>query len=289
MAGCALQDAEPQPRTMPDEIAHEFGYGLYSGRYGNIYTARQMAELLTEIADGDPDPALVWENRGRYRDALRPTVEPSGLGTIDEVLFHRGYHLARLSQMLQQTDVFIFTLGLTEAWQDRPTGRTLPLCPGVAGGKFDAGRHNLHVFTHREVLADLATIYQTLRRFNPAMELILTVSPVPLTATATGNHVMLASTHAKATLRSAVGDFVTATPGTDYIPSYEVITQAGCGGPWFAPNLREVSPKGVERVMDMVLTAHDLLPPDDATHSRPSDDGEDDAHCDEILLESFAQ
>jgi len=290
LAGCNVLDAEPAPKSMSDDVAQRFGYRQFSGRYGNIYTARQMRQLLEDVADGEADPAFIWANRGRYRDAFRPRVEPGGLSSAEEVLLHRDYHLERTSLMLRNAEVFVFTLGLTEAWEDIASGRIFPICPGVAGGRFDPARHRLRQFRHSDVLDDLRAIHRTLRRFNPAMRLLLTISPVPLTATASGAHVLAASSQAKAILRAAVGEYVADTATADYFPSYEIVTSQACGGPWFAPNLRSVSPEGVERVMEIFLTSLELIegePP--APGPMPDDTTAEDDACDDVLLEAFAK
>lgn len=291
-AGCTVLDAEPAPRAMSDTLARRFGYGLFSGRYGNIYTARQMRQFLEEVADGESDPRFVWENEGAFRDAFRPNVEPEGLGSVAEVLLHRDYHLERTSRMLRQADLFIFTLGLTEAWEDAETGRVFPLCPGVAGGSFDPDRHVFRNFRHTEVVDDLHAIRGLLQRFNPGMTLLLTVSPVPLTATASGTHVLSATSWSKATLRAAAGDFVAGTEGTDYFASFELVTQPASGGPWFAPNLRDVSEAGVARVMSVFFEAHGLSDrigsTTDQRDNEDDSDRESEPFCDEILLQAFA-
>ena len=296
-AGCTVLDAEPPPRSMTDAVAKRYGYGLFSGRHGNVYTARQMRQLLEEVADGQADPRLVWDREGRFVDALRPQVEPEGLASVEEVLLHRDYHLERTSRMLRQADVFVFTLGLTEAWEDRATGRVLPLCPGVVGGTFDPEAYVFRNFRHSEILADLYVIKALLRRFNPAMSLILTVSPVPLTATATGRHILEATSWSKATLRGAVGEFVEETDVVDYFPSFEIVTHPASGGPWFEENLRSVSPAGVDKVMSIFLRGHGLgIDRDTALALPPSVDGnEDDSDsetdlvCEDLLLQAFAR
>lgn len=296
-AGCTVLDAEPPPRSMTEAVAKRYGYGLFSGRYGNVYTARQMRQLLEEVAKGQADPRLVWEREGRFVDALRPQVEPEGLASVEEVLLHREYHLERTSRMLRQADVFVFTLGLTEAWEDRATGRVLPLCPGVAGGTFDPKAHVFRNFRHSEILADLHAIKALLRRFNPAMSLILTVSPVPLTATATGRHILDATSWSKATLRGAVGEFVDETDDVDYFPSFEIVTHPASGGPWFEENLRSVSPAGVDKVMSIFLAAHGLgidrdtapAPPPSVDGNEDDSDSETDVVCEELLLQAFAR
>ena len=290
-AGVDVLDAEPPPQIMPDTVARAFGYRLFSGRYGNVYTARQFRQLLDDVITGQVDRVHVWDRPGGgYVDAFRPTVEPEGIETAEEVLLHRSYHLERTSQMLRRADVFVFTLGLTEAWEDAATGRVFPLCPGVAGGTFDPERHRLHRFRYGEVIDDLQLILSQLRRFNPAMELILTVSPVPLTATATGDHVLTATTGAKATLRAAAGDFAEDTEGVDYFPSFELVTSHATGGPWFEPNLRSVSEAGVEMVMSRFLAAQGLaaagVPAPRAEDPEGDAEDGDDVICDELLLQA---
>jgi len=293
-AGCALLDGERQPRMMPDAVARAFGYGLYSARYGNVYTARQLAQLLKDAASGHLDPRFVWARDDRFVDAFRPTIEPEGIDSVEEVLLHRDWHLERVAQVLRRAEVFVFTLGLTEAWEDRATGRVLPVCPGVAGGAFDPALHAFRNFRTHEVLADLHAARALLHRFNPGMRMILTVSPVPLAATAAGGHVLTATMRSKAVLRAAAAEFVEDVADADYFPSYELVTQVAAGGPWFAPNLRDVTPDGVARVMSIFLRAHGLLDAEapEGAAVEPEDPEEDEAAdlvCDEILLQSFAR
>ncbi|MCC5975801.1 MAG: GSCFA domain-containing protein [Rubellimicrobium sp.] len=296
-AGCSVLDAEPAPAVMPDAVAQAHGYRLFSVRTGNIYTARFLREFLEDCASGHVDPRLVCTRGGRFVDALRPGVEPAGLGTAAEVILHREYHLERSARMLAAAEVLVFTPGLTEAWLDRETGRVLPLCPGVAGGRFDPACHVLVEFTTAEVLDDLRAIRAILQRFRPGMRMILTVSPVPLTATASGRHVLEATVGAKSVLRAAVGQFVTETAGADYFPSYEFVTHPATGGPWFAPNLRSVSVEGVARVMQVFLAAHGITPAEQALMPGPeldeepslSEVSEDPPVCDELLLQAFGR
>jgi hypothetical protein len=293
-AGCVVLDAEPAPAVMPEPVAQAFGYGVFSGRYGNIYTPRQMRQLLEDVLRRRTDPRFVWARDGAYVDAFRPTVEPEGHSSPDEVLVHRTWHLHRVLQMLRRTDLFVFTLGLTECWEDRETGRVFPVCPGIAGGTFNPDEHVFRNFRTTEIIRDLTTIHTHLHRFNPNMQMLLTVSPVPLTATNSGDHVLTASAASKAILRAAADEFVKTTPGTDYFPAFEIVTHPASGGPWFEPNMRSVSAAGVEKVMDIFLSAHGLVaepaitPPAGPALASASDEDEENVSCDEVLLDAFA-
>jgi hypothetical protein len=291
--GYRVLDAEPAPPFLSEANARRFGYGLYSGRYGNIYTVRQLKQFLTDtLADPDP-PAEVWQRDGSFFDALRPSVEPEGLSSPAEVRIHRSLHLANCRAMLEQAEVFIFTLGLTEAWEDRKTGRIFPTCPGVIAGQFHADRHAFRNFRYPEIIADLIEVRRLLELFRPGMRLLLTVSPVPLTATATGGHVLVANTYSKATLRAAAQGFAADHENTDYFPSYEIITDPAARGKWFDANLRTVRPEGVERVMAAFLSAYGdgtaLTPPPVVAPRRDADneEREDEVICEEILLSAF--
>lgn len=290
LAGVQVMDGEPAPRPMTEALRRAYAYDLFSFRAGNIYTARQMAQLMAEAADGRGE-AEVWQRAdGRFVDALRPRVEPEGLESAEEVRLLRRDHLARVADTLRQTDVLIFTLGLAEAWEDTETGRIYPVCPGVAGGTFDPDRHRLRRFRAEEIAADLAEILRLGGGFNPDMRLLLTVSPVPLVATATGQHVLSATVAGKSILRAGVEAALTDLDGVDYVPSYEVITHPASGGPFFEANLRSVSLAGVEKVMAIFLEAHGLLdgaaaPPAPDPRESEADEEVDDLICEELLYQ----
>jgi hypothetical protein len=64
-------------------------------------------------------------------------------------------HLARVVQAFREADVFVFTLGLTEAWVSALDGAVFPACPGTLAGEYDPARHGFRNFTATETKADL--------------------------------------------------------------------------------------------------------------------------------------
>lgn len=290
--GCTVVDCEPAPAGLPDDIAARYGYGLYSCRYGNIYTSRQMVQLVEEAMGERPPSDLLLERDGAVFDALRPTVEPHGLQNMAEMRAHRMDHLAAVGRMLAMADVFVFTLGMTEAWEDIATTRALPTCPGVVAGRFDPAATRFANFRYPDVLADLTRLRALLHEANPGIRLLLTVSPVPLTATASGQHVLAATTWSKATLRAVAGDFAAAHDDVDYVPSYEIVTSPAARGAWYQPNLREVRPEAVARVMATFLSAHGLAEAPAPLAPPPEDDSQPPAQplvCEDSLLDAFGR
>ena len=290
-----LIDVEPAPQMMAPETARRFGYGLFSARYGNIYTTRQWRQLLQDAADLQVHADAIWQRGDRFWDALRPGVEPEGLDSAEEVVAHRREHLARVHAMLAQADVFVFTLGLTEMWTHTASGRAYPIAPGVIAGHFDAHVHHFVNADYPSVLSDLQAVRTMLRARNPDMKLILTVSPVALAATASQDHVLAATAYSKSVLRAAAGAMVAEHDDVDYVPSFEVIAGTPSCGRYYAGDLREVTPEGVATAMAMFFAAHPGLgeaievaksaPVAGAATSEP----DDDVICEERLLEAFRE
>jgi len=291
-----LVDAEPAPPGMAPDTATRFGFGLFSARYGNVYTARQLRQLLEDAWSGTIHDSAIWQRDGRFFDGLRPNTEPEGLGSAAEVRNHRLDHLGRVRQAFSAADVFIFTLGLTEAWMHRATGVVFPTAPGVVAGRFDPDAHEFANFGMADTFQDLAEAIDLLRAANPALKVILTVSPVPLTATASGQHVLSATTYSKSVLRAVAGEMAALDASVDYFPSFEIITGAPFAGRFFKENLRHVTREGVDTAMSVFFAAQDGLS-QGMQHMRdpvPSispeiDSGGDEEVCEEAMLEAFGR
>lgn len=114
--GYNVMDVQPPPPGLPSNLHHKFGFPMYSARYGNIYTVRQLLQLAKEVAGEWTPQNYIWEKNGKFYDAIRPAVEPEGLDSPEEVVRHRKYHLSRVKHLFESFDLFIFTLGLTEMW-----------------------------------------------------------------------------------------------------------------------------------------------------------------------------
>ncbi|HHS94732.1 MAG TPA: GSCFA family protein [Rhodobacterales bacterium] len=294
-----LVDVEPAPRNMPTDVATRFGYGLFSARYGNIYTPRQLAQLLRDALDETVHDCAIWESEGRFFDGLRPNTEPEGLASGDEVRAFRLDHLRRVRQMVEESDVLIFTLGLTEAWMHRETGVVFPTAPGTVAGQYDPALHAFANFTFSETHEDLGQAITLLRQIAPGLRIILTVSPVPLTATASGQHVLRATSYSKSVLRAVAEEASRHDDRIDYFPSYEIITGLPFGNRFYKDNLRNVTRDGVENVMAVFfgaqpgggnpvgLGATGSLAPDRDDVSE--DEGADEVVCEEAMLEAFGR
>lgn len=287
-AGYDVIDTEPLPAFVPAEVAQRHGYKLYSARFGNIYTVRQFHQLLLEATGGFTPADPIWERDGAYYDALRPGVMPGGLATPEHVAEARGLHLRAVQEAVARTGLVVFTLGLTETWVHRPSGTVYPTAPGTIAGRIDPSVHGFVNFRAAEVRRDFEMVREIFRAANPEVKFLLTVSPVPLTATASGDHVLPATIYSKSVLRTVAGELAQDFADIDYFPSYEIVAAHPSAGRFFAPNMRSVKPRGVRRVMRAFLAAHgDADAPPPAKRAAPDEAPESDVICEEELLEAF--
>jgi hypothetical protein len=223
---------------------------LFSALYGNVYTARQLAQLF-DRAFGRFEPAdASWRREdGRQVDPFRPYVFPTGFETAAQVEAARTEHFVAVRSVFTNSSVFIFTLGLTESWRATADGAVFPIAPGVVSDQINPAGYEFHNFNYAEVLGDLRDFVTRLRCVNEAVRVILTVSPVPLTATYTAEHILVATAHSKAILRAACGEVDAEFDFVHYFPSYEIITGNFTKGLYYDTNLRTVTREGVEHVM----------------------------------------
>ena len=239
---------EPGHPLLTPATRRTFNYGTFTARFGNIYTSRQLLQLVQRAYGGFCPIDDVWEEEGRIIDPYRPTIQPDGFSSMAEFMVDREQHFAAVRQMLEEADVFVFTMGLTEGWINAVDGAAYPVCPGVSGGSFDAAEHLFHNETVDEVVSNMRRFVGLLRQVNPPARVLLTVSPVPLAATALDRHVLVSTTYSKSVLRVAA-EALTELPNVAYFPSYEIITGNYSRGRYYAENLRDVVEDGVRHVM----------------------------------------
>ncbi len=99
------------PGADPD-LLRRFGYGIYSARYGNINTARQLLQLFDRAYGVFLPKEPAWFEQGRWIDPFRPFIQPQGFASLDELERDRSQHFAAVRKMFETLQVFIFTLGL---------------------------------------------------------------------------------------------------------------------------------------------------------------------------------
>ncbi|NQZ06904.1 MAG: GSCFA domain-containing protein [Algicola sp.] len=219
-------------------------YAISCANYGIIFNTpsfRQLAERAFGVKA--TEKMLFQQADGSWIDPYR-----------ENVLFmtHEAYvndyeqHLKATRAALEQSKVFIITLGLNECWQFRD-GSVMSRMP----------RQNIYpLVTHKtltvqENVDNIQTFFDIVKQHNPELKLIISVSPVPFMATGRSNeyHVIAANTHSKSVLRVAADELVKNNEDMYYLPSYEMVTEC-IEDPW-AEDHRHVKKSTVQRVVQM--------------------------------------
>lgn len=289
--GFSILDVEPPPRMLERKYHSDYGFNLYSARYSNIYTVRQLLFLVKEAFGLLENPDPVWTKNGRYYDSMRPAVDPNGLESPNEVKLLRTIHLKKVKQMLQEMDVFIFTLGLTETWEYKNSGWVFPTVPGSIAGTFDNKIYSFVNFDYNKIYSDLKELFNILEKHNNSSNLryIFTVSPVPLTATYSTEHILSANTYSKSILRSIAGYLSETHSNIDYFPSYEIISNTWSRGIFYEQNCRSVRDSGVNIVMNVFFSEHNHISKNTTNkNTKHQNYTIEETNCEEVLLDIFS-
>lgn len=287
--GCNYLVCEDGDGLSGDERQRQ-NYGTFSARYGNIYTVAQLDQLYDASFGWRAPLDKAWErNDGRFVDPVRQQAVPDGFASIGELTEDRERHLAAVRQMFQEADVFIFTMGLTEAWRSRRDRTVYSAAPAVVAGIYDPELHEFVNFTVSEVYSHLRNFLVKLRAMNPSIHVLLTVSPVPLKATYECRPVISSNCYSKSVLRIAAQMAIDEFEWVDYFPSYEIISGVQSGATYFEDDMRTVRRVGVAHAMRL-FSRHYLS--DFAKFVPPPVDlagGEFAVICDEEALDAVAR
>ncbi|WP_027967615.1 GSCFA domain-containing protein [Halomonas halocynthiae] len=279
--------AEPAPQGLSKDNSKKFNYGIFSARTGNIYTTTLLAQWVSWATGDVSPPGEVWEKGGRYYDPFRPNIEPNGFESREEMKVSRSLAVEAFKKSILECDVLVFTMGLTESWFNAEGGYEYPMCPGTVAGEFDEKKHQFVNQDYTQIRKALVSCLRGIKKLNPKLKVLLTVSPVPLTATMSGKHVLVATMESKSILRAVAGSVASELRFVDYFPSYEIINSAPYKGAFFEPNMRSVNPVGVNHVMDQFFSCLQDKFPLKLPEKRIVDAGSDDAVCEEELLNAF--
>ena len=162
--GYQVIDEERAPSGLTEDLHQKHGFSLYSARYGNIYTVKQLLQLAQEVVGERKPQNYIWQKNGKYFDALRPTVEPEGYASQKEVIKQRDFHIEKVKNVFTKMDLFIFTLGLTEMWVHKESGTVYPTAPGTICGEFDENIYEFRNAKFNEIIKDFKNFQDTVRK-----------------------------------------------------------------------------------------------------------------------------
>lgn len=193
---------------------------------GNVFNNYGVPSILNELEWAvdpskpfDPATCLLEASPGKFIDLHLTSLMKAV--PLENALARR----ARIRQgmaSVARCRIVIMTLGLVEVWYDAQSMRYLNIAPPKQAVKQFPGRFTLHVMSYAEIINTLNRIVALLSEYGPKEQrIILTVSPIPLGNTFTGQDVIVANTYSKSALRAAAQEICANHKHIDYFPSYE--------------------------------------------------------------------
>jgi hypothetical protein len=181
--------------------------------FGTVFQPLALAQLLRAAAGEEQDwQQHVVEARGRWQSYdFHSTI---GAESPVELLQTIQETVRRVGDFVRTADVVVLTLGTAWAYRLRETGELVSNLHKLPAGLFEK-----ELLTADEIVNGLAEVHALLRRVNPTIRIVLTLSPVrhvkdtlPLNAVS------------KSVLRVACHYLSELLPGVSYFPAYELLT-----------------------------------------------------------------
>lgn len=217
----------------------------------NEYNPGTIAQRLARAVKGETDPeATLIGDEARCFDMLLPIAPPVTRARAIE----RRAEIGQIYAALPDSDVIIVTLGLTECWYDNLAQVYLNRIPSHEMMSQEPGRfafYNLDIGECVDILgAAMDSVLADDRR-----KVLLTVSPVPLQRTFSGQDCVVANMRSKSVLRAAADQLCAAFPGRmDYFPSYEIAMSGGLAT--FGHDNVHVRPAVVQKIVAHLMAGY---------------------------------
>ena len=181
--------------------------------FGTVFQPLILGQLLRAAAGEETDwQQHLTEARGRWQSYdLHSSI---GAASPVELLQHIQQLAQQVGDFVRRADMVVLTLGTAWAYRLRETGELVNNCH-----KQPADLFHKELLTPDEIINALAETHAYLRRINPELKFVLTISPVrhlkdtlPLNAVS------------KSVLRVACHYLSELLPGVAYFPAFELLT-----------------------------------------------------------------
>lgn len=259
--GYTFSTQDPANRVSEDECTSATGF------FNKFTTASMLNEVRWALSEGTsfPEDGFIETARGRWIDGQMH----ASFATRERAVEVRR-NISKVFSDIRNVDYLVLTLGLVECWYDAATDLHLNVAPEIGTIRKFPGRFSLKILDYATNLKWMEEIYSIVKAVKPSMRFIVTVSPVPLAATFTGDDIAVANNYSKSTLRAVAGDFVIDRDDADYFPSYEIVTESAPSIAWLDDHIHVrhdlvqcivahfLAHYGCPRVVEKVNVAEDI-------------------------------
>lgn len=213
--------------------------------FGTVFQPLALAQLLRAAAGEEQDwQQHLVEARGRWQSYdFHSTI---GAESPVELLQTIQETIRRVGEFVRTADTVVLTLGTAWAYRLRETGELVSNLHKLPASLFDR-----ELLTADEIVNALAEVHALLRRANPDIRIVLTVSPVrhikdtlPLNAVS------------KSVLRVACHYLSELLPNVSYFPAYELLTDDLRDYRFYAADMLHLSDVAEEYIWERFARAY---------------------------------
>ena len=125
---------------------------------------------------------------------------------------------------MQKSNIYILTIGVAPSWFNKQDGQFV-FAPDLR----NIGMYVQRTSTVKEATDALLDVIKSIREVNPTIQIVLTLSPVPLGSTFEFSSAIVADCVSKSILRAAIHETLLACGDskTMYFPSFEIVRWVG--------------------------------------------------------------
>lgn len=220
----------------------------------NKYTPFSMTnEVNGAFGELDLNQTLVEVAEGSFLDMQLHT----NVGVpIERAIERRQYINEFNRKSIQDADVIIITLGLIESWFDESAGMYLNQAPSAKMMQKLPNRFKFEVLSPDVVGKEVRKLIDLLLKYGKkGHNVLLTVSPVPIGRSFTGDDVIVANCYSKSVLRTYAEVLKNEYEHVDYVPTYEAITLSDRETTWLDDNIH-VTKSAVDSIIGHVMESY---------------------------------
>jgi hypothetical protein len=220
----------------------------FTNKYNTFSIYNELRWALDPIAEFPQDSIVDLGNGTFYDPHTNPALQ---LGDLEETLRRRQL-IRAVTSRISECRVVVITLGLIEVWRDKAANVFMNrVIPDILS--LYPGRYELHITNSADNLSNLEAIHALLKEFgHPDVQIVVTVSPVPLLATFSNEDVVIANTYSKSLLRTVAQEWAAKYENVHYFPSYEIVQNSDPRVTW-EEDRRHVKGEVVQHIMRLFL------------------------------------
>ena len=223
--------------------------------YYNSFTVLQEFERIAGEWTQEPDDywtvsGTLWPSSEYFQDPYRRLLFGRDVPALHGAI--EGLNQI-MSEGFRAADVFLITYGMVEVFVNKRSGRVVSQKPLYFGGG-GLEQTTFKQSTFEENLQNLRRTVEIVERHRPGAKIVMTVSPVALERTFSGDDIVVANCEGKSLLRAVLGQIAREFENVVYFPAYELVTSGGRDS--FEIDGRHVKPEVVQQVVNAFIEAY---------------------------------